>query len=138
VQDAHFAAVDASVDPAVPIPLSPRTHAGFFDASVFAPPPDAAQQPAAKVALSWLEHEAYALRILLPRRYAQYDIAGEPAMSELVRRALERHRPAGVDVRVEYVDDRWILDVSEVTLADSADPILSLRGGSVLWSSPSP
>jgi hypothetical protein len=138
VQEAHFAAVDASVDPAVPIPLSPRTHAGFFDASVFAPPPDAAQQPAANVALSWLEHEAYALRILLPRRYAQYDIAGEPPTSELVRRALERHRPAGVDVRVEYVDDRWILDVSEVTLADSADPILSLRGGSVLWSSPSP
>lgn len=133
VQEAHFSAVNDSVTPAVPIPLSPRTHAGFFDGAVFAPPPEADQQPAAKVALSWLEHEAYALRILLPRRYEQYDIAGEPTMSDLVRRALERHRPAGVDVRVEYVDDRWILDVSEVTSADTADPILSLRGGSVLW-----
>ena len=59
-------------------------------------------------------------------------------MSELVRRALERHRPAGVDVRVEYVDDRWILSESDVTAGTSADPILSLRGGSVLWTPPAP
>ena len=138
IQEAHFSAVDASVDPAVAIPLSPRTHAGFFDESVFAPPPEADQQPAAKVALSWLEHEAYAVRILLPRRYELYDVAGEPTMSDLIRLALERHRPAGVDLRVDYVDDRWILDVSDVTSADTADPILSLRGGSVLWGSPAP
>lgn len=59
-------------------------------------------------------------------------------MTELVRRALERHRPAGVDIRVEYVDDRWILGDSDVTSAASADPILSLRGGSVLWTTPAP
>ncbi|MEP7000467.1 MAG: hypothetical protein ABI969_08295 [bacterium] len=138
VQEAHFSGADDSVSPAVPIPTSPRTHVGFLDAAVFAPPPDAAQQPAANVSLSWLEHEAFALRILLPRRFSSFDITGKPAMTELVRRALERHRPAGVDVRVEYVDDRWVLGTSDVTAGSSPDPILSLRGGSVLWTSPAP
>ncbi len=136
VQEAHFSGEDASVSPAVPVPVSPRTHVGFVQGSVFAPPPDADQQPAANVALSWLEHEAYALRLILPRRFASFDITGQPTMAELVRRSLERHRPAGVDVRVEYVDDRWILGSSDVTAGNSADPILSLRSGSVLWTSP--
>jgi hypothetical protein len=148
VQQAHFAAVDESVSPATPVPLSPRPHAGVFDASVFTPP-GGVVQPAAAVALSWLEHEAYAVRILLPRRYALFDEPGQPTIAELVRRALERHRPAGVEgarvdaqapplpgVRVEYVEDRWILGASDVTDASSADPILSLRGGSVLWTPP--
>ena len=148
VQQAHFAAVDESVSPATPVPLSPRPHAGVFDASVFAPP-GAPIQPAANVALSWLEHEAYAVRILLPRRYAQFDAAGQPPITELVRRALERHRAAGVEgaraedgsepppgVRVEYVEDLWTLGASDVAGASTADPILSLRGGSVLWTPP--
>lgn len=138
VREAHFARVDETVDPPVPIPLSPRTHAGVFDASVFAPPPDSAQSPAAIVSLSWLEHEAYAVRLLLPRRFADFDATSEAPMTELVARAIERHRPAGVEVRVEYVEDRWILGASDVTAADTADPILSLRGGSVLWASPVP
>ena len=138
VREAHFSQFDDSVNPAVAVPISPRTHVGFLDQSVFAPPPDSAQQPAANVALSWLEHEAYAVRLLLPRRFASFDIIGQTPITELVRRALERHRAAGVDVRVEYVDDRWILSASEVTAGSSADPILSLRGGSVLWTPPAP
>jgi hypothetical protein len=146
VQQAHWAAVDERAAPATPVPLSPRPHAGVFDASVFAPP-GGAVEPAARVALSWLEHEAYAVRILLPRRFAQFDSPGETPITELVRRALERHRPAGVEgarppdgsprgLRVEYVEDRWILGASDVTSASSADPIQSLRGGSVLWTTP--
>ncbi len=138
VQEAHFSDVDASVTPSLPVPISPRTHVGFLDGSVFAPPLDSEQTPAATVGLSWLEHEAYALRVVLPRRFASFDVTGQPPMSELVRRALERHRPAGVDVRVEYVDDRWILGASDVTAGAAADPILSLRGGSVLWAPPAP
>jgi hypothetical protein len=138
VQEAHFSTDDESVDPIVPVPISPRPYVGFLDGSVFAPPPDSEQTPAATVGLSWLEHEAYAVRILLPRRFASFDVTGQPPMSELVRRALERHRPAGVEVRVEYVDDRWILGASDVTAGAAADPILSLRGGSVLWTSPAP
>lgn len=138
VREAHFARFDESGTPPAPIPLSPRTHAGIFDASVFAPPLDSDQAPAAILSLSWLEHEAYAVRLLLPRRFADFDATSETPMSELVARAIERHRPAGVEVRVEYVEDRWILGASDVTAADTADPILSLRGGSVLWASPAP
>ncbi|MGQ0648992.1 MAG: hypothetical protein ACT4P7_15660 [Gemmatimonadaceae bacterium] len=136
VREAHFAAMDLSVLPNVVVALSPRTHGGILDESVFATPPDSAQQPAAKVNLSWLEHEAYALRLLLPRRFSQFDSPGEPPLAELVKRALERHRPAGVDVSVTNIEDRWILGESDVTAADAADPILSLRGGSVLWAPP--
>lgn len=139
VQEAHFAAMDATVVSNVPVPLSPRPHAGILDASVFAPPRDDEQSPSAGVSLSWLEHEAYALRILLPRRFAQFDSPPpERSLAELVGHALERHRPAGVNVCVEYVDDRWILGASDVTAAVTADPILSLRGGSVLWALPAP
>jgi hypothetical protein len=136
VQEAHFSKTDDTVSPPAPVPISPRTHVGFLDASVFATPPDADQTPAASVMLSWLEHEAFALRMILPRRFASFDVTGQPTMADLVRGALERHRPAGIDVRVEYVDDRWILGSSDVTAGSSADPILSLRGGSVLWTSP--
>jgi hypothetical protein len=138
VQEAHFDNSDDATDPPTTVPISPRTHVAFADGSVFGTPPESAQTPAASVSLSWLEHEAYAVRILLPRRFSLFDDAGRPPMTELVRSALERHRPAGVDVRVEYVDDRWILGDSDVTSAASADPILSLRGGSVLWASPAP
>ncbi len=139
VQEAHFASMDDTAVPNVPVPLSPRPHGGILDSSVFAPPPDDEQSPSASVSLSWLEHEAYALRILLPRRFAQFDSPPpELPLAELVGRALERHRPAGVEVRVEYVEDRWILGESDVTAADAADPILSLRGGSVLWALPAP
>ncbi len=138
VQEAHFSRRDDSVTPAAPVSISPRTHVGFADGSVLAPPLDSEQTPAATVGLSWLEHEAYALRIILPRRFASFDITGQAAMSELVRRALERHRPAGVDLRVDYVDDRWVLGSSDVTAAGAADPILSLRGGSVLWTPAAP
>jgi hypothetical protein len=139
VQEAHFASMDDTVVPNVPVPLSPRPHGGILDMSVFAPPGDAEQSPSAGVALSWLEHEAYALRILLPRRFAQFDSPPpELGLADLVGRALERHRPAGVQVRVEYAEDRWILGGSDVTAADTADPILSLRGGSVLWALPAP
>jgi hypothetical protein len=136
VQEAHFSDLDDTVDPPVPVPLSPRYRAGFVEGSVMAPPPDADQTPAAQVSLSWLEHEAYAVRLLLPRRASLFDVDGQPPMTELVARALERHRPAGVELRVEYVEDRWILGASDVTGADAADPILSLRGGSVLWTPP--
>ena len=46
VREAHFSQLDDSVNPAVIVPISPRTHVGFLDSAVFAIPPGAAQQPA--------------------------------------------------------------------------------------------
>jgi hypothetical protein len=132
VQTAHYSPADESIDPPLPIPLSPRPHAGFADGSVFAADGDP-NAPAARITLSWLEHEAYAVRVLLPRRFALCDAEGSQTIADMVEQTLERQRSAGVDIRVEYIDDRWILGTSGVGAANAADPILGLRGGSVLW-----
>jgi len=133
VQVAHWSRLDETVDPAVLIPLSPRPHAGFLDQSVFAIGSGDSDAPAARITLSWLEHEAYAVRVLLPRRFVLCDAEEQPTLANRVQAALARHRAAGVDLRVEYIEDRWILGSGEVGAADAADPILGLRGGSVLW-----
>jgi hypothetical protein len=129
VQAAHLGAVVNNA----PLPPTPRPVIGFFDESVF--DPDA--QPAMKIGLSWREHEAYAVRVLIPARFAKLDTDGTPPMTARVRAALERFRPAGVDVRVEYIDDRWVL--GEGVLVESGggdvDPTLELHGGTVVWPS---
>ncbi|HVR99848.1 MAG TPA: hypothetical protein VMW27_24705 [Thermoanaerobaculia bacterium] len=108
---------------------TPRTAIGFFDGSVFAPPP-APAAPSADVELSWLEHEAYAVRVLVPGRFA--DAAGDAARTAAaVGTALRRFRPAGVDVRVEFLDEHWVLGES-VLPDDLTGPLAMLRPGTVL------
>jgi hypothetical protein len=135
-QEAHFSGVEPGTEPPRPAPPVPRTEVGFADGSVFHPGPAGSRPVAARIALSWLEHEAYAVRVLLPARFrALYgdDPDGEATLRR-VERALERHRPAGVDVRAEYLEDRWILGGGAMTAG--ADPLLDLRGGTVLWPRP--
>jgi len=52
-----------------------------------------------------------------------------------VATALERVRPAGVTLRVEYHDDNWVLGQGTLTAGDSEDPNLMLMGGTILWPS---
>jgi hypothetical protein len=55
-----------------------------------------------------------------------------------VAAALERFRPAGVQIRVEYIDDSWTLDEGSITDPSGLiDPNLILRGGTVLSPAPS-
>jgi hypothetical protein len=49
---------------------------------------------------------------------------------------VKRFQPAGVDVRVEFIDDRWILGGAKLISAESDDPITLLRSGTLLWSAP--
>jgi hypothetical protein len=49
---------------------------------------------------------------------------------------VERFRPAGVDLRVEYIDDRWTLGEGTLTTEDGGDPLSLIRGGTELWPSP--
>jgi hypothetical protein len=132
-QEAHFAGADRAVKPPRPLPPVPRTEAGFADESVFHPGAAGARPVAARVALSWLEHEAYAVRVLVPARFRTLFDDGDETLRR-VRRALERHRPAGIDVRVEYLEDRWILGGGALTVG--ADPLLDLRGGTTVWPRP--
>jgi hypothetical protein len=139
VQQAHLA--HRGTPPATDLLPTPRMFIGFADQSTFAgssvpgsPAPE--DPPAGRVALSWLEHEGYAVRVLIPSRFRAFD-GDEPGVLERVRAALERVRPAGVEVRVEYVDDRWTLGQGTVTdpmtpLDDNPNDLL--QGGTRLWS----
>lgn len=124
VQTAHFSAGTELA--------TPRTAIGFFDRSVFAPPPQpsAPSAPSADVELSWLEHEAYAVRVLVPGRFA--DLAGDATRSAAgIGTALRRFRPAGVDVRVEFLDEHWVLGES-VLPDDLTGSLALLRPGTVV------
>lgn len=138
VQQAHWAPRDETVEPPVALPLAPRTRLGYADGSLFAAGAAESAAPAATVSLSWLEHEAHAVRVILPRRFALFDREGEETLAARLGRALERHRAAGVELRVETVEDRWTLGESDVGPSGAGDPILSLRGGSLLWEPPEP
>ena len=133
VQQAHF----ASAEPPAPRGVTPRTGAALFDQSVFAtstPPPPTA----ARVALSWLEHRGFAVRLLIPPRFRSWraDDAEGVLTLQAVARAVERFRPLGVALAVEYIEDRWTLGSGTLTSGDGDDPIEALRAGTRLWAGP--
>ncbi|MBX3670450.1 MAG: hypothetical protein KF778_18775 [Rhodocyclaceae bacterium] len=137
VQEAHAASREGSLAAPTVRTVTPRTQAAYADASVFAPGPAETRTPAAEVALSWLEHRAFAARLLIPARMRRYD--EQPDGTEVLRRtaaALERFRPLGVELKVEYIDDRWVLGEGVLTSADGADLIEQLRSATTLWAAP--
>lgn len=148
VQVGRLSSREGSPEEPVVRRVTPHPFIGFADRSVFAATPDPAGPPggvlppgypvAARVALSWLEHEAYALRVVIPARFRLLDegAAEGETVADRVGRALERFRPAGVEIRVEHVDDRWILGQGAVVSEAGPDPISLLRGGTVLWPEP--
>ena len=133
VQQAHF----ASAELPAPRGVTPRTGAALFDQSVFAsrtlPPPTAA-----RVGLSWLEHRGFAVRLLIPPRFRSWrtDDAEGVFTLQAVARAVERFRPLGVALAVEYIEDRWTLGSGMLTSGDGDDPIEALRAGTRLWAGP--
>lgn len=139
VQQGHLS--HRGTPPARDLTPTPRMFIGFADQSTFASElapgsPNAGDPPAARLELSWLEHEGYAVRVLIPSRFSALD-GDEPGVLARVRAALERVRPAGVEVRVEYLDDRWTLGQGTVTAPDTPlddNPNDLLQGGTLLWS----
>ncbi|MCA9542148.1 MAG: hypothetical protein KC620_24795, partial [Myxococcales bacterium] len=137
VQEAH--ASHRRADDTI-LRVTPRHGIGFFDGSVFAPGPDETRVPAADLVLSWLEREAYAVRVWLPPRLRALDPPPEatprPPVPALVVRLLQRFKAAGIDVRAEWIGERWILGDS-VLGADEGDSLLDrLRPGTTLWPPP--
>ncbi|MEY4755098.1 MAG: hypothetical protein RJA44_2773, partial [Pseudomonadota bacterium] len=156
VREAHAASDDgAAASPRRRI-VTPRTRAATFDASVWAATPaeqavnsgPAALQPAAKVALSWLEHRAFAVRLLIPARLRQLRPrdarSGAPINddgAEVLRRtaqAVERFRPVGIELSVEFIDARWVLGQGVLAGGAPADIVDQLRAGTTLWAAPAP
>jgi hypothetical protein len=96
---------------------------GAFDASrfeeaVFALPtePDAlAALPASgKFQALWREHQAFTVRVLLPPDLKSWEAAflSGGSLPQHVARGLDRFRPAGVRLEVDFWNDEWVLGES--------------------------
>jgi hypothetical protein len=137
VREAHAASDDgAAASPRIRT-VTPRSRAATFDDSVWAAGPTDEMQPTAKVALSWLEHRAFAVRLLIPERLRR--LSPDDDGAEVLRRtaqAVERFRPVGIDVKVEFIDDRWVLGQGVLAGDRPADLVDQLRAGTTLWPSP--
>ena len=119
----------------------PRHKLGRFDASVFAETDGAAGVTAGEAVMNlgfeWEEREPFSLRILLPERFLAFDDDKGSLVRAPLRQLLDRHRAAGVDVRVEYADPRWTLGKGLVR--DQVDDALgTVIAGTELWPDGSP
>jgi hypothetical protein len=132
VQEAHFSKATQRV--------APRPAIGFVENSVFAPGPSTSKPFAATVRLAWEEHQAFRVNVWIPERFTGLT-PDDPDGLDTLRRvefAVERFRPAGVQVKALFLDDRWTLGRGLALSADNADSEAVGPGtGTVLWSSPS-
>jgi hypothetical protein len=109
----------------------PRYEAGVFDRSVFEPDP--AGPPSLGVGFEWQEREPFAVRVWIPSRFSALDTDGEIPVRDRLRGLLDRHRAAGVHVRVEYADPRWVLGAGTLRNLDSTHPLGIVVAGTTLW-----
>lgn len=131
---AHAAAGDADA----PLAVTPRPFQGVFDTAVLAPAVGETPPGAALLALSWVEHEAFKVLLLLPPRFRAFDPDPDTtALRRHLARALDRFRPAGVALEIGFLDPRWTLGAA--TLGDfGRAPLAALESGLELWPAPSP
>lgn len=133
-QEAHFS---QDGNPVLRVP--PRPAVGFADQSVFAPGPAEERQPAAQVTLEWQERKAFWVNVWIPKRFRKWKLDDEEgrATRDSVELALNRFRPAGVRVNVEFQDDRWTLGRGILPEADKISIFVAPPGsGSELWQPP--
>jgi hypothetical protein len=138
VQEAHFSRLQPTPPPAVQR-VEPRFALGTFDGSLFAPGPAVERPVAAVVALAWHERLAFRVNVWIPKRFLSLtpdDVEGRSTLSAIVL-ALDRFRPAGVQVDVKFLDDRWVLGQG-VTFAEAAegDRVAGPGAGTELWAAP--
>lgn len=137
VQQAHAASFVG--EPPVLRSVTPRTLAAVFDNAVYSSGSGAAQAVAGEVSLSWMERRAFAARLLIPARFRTLrddDDADGVQVLRRVSKALERFRPAGIELKVEFIDDRWVLGQGLLSSAEGNDAISLLRAATELWSAP--
>jgi len=133
VRDAHFAAGDPAGEV---LEATPHPFQGVFDESVFVAGAGETPPVAALVALSWMEHEAYKLRLVIPARFRGF--GDDPEGTEVRRRvaqAVDRFRPAGVALEVAFIDERWVLGEGTLGTTETS-AVAALAGGVALWPAP--
>lgn len=117
--------------------VTPRYGAALADASLFADRNGYAEtdQPAAELHLHWLERQAYKVRLFVPRRFMQFgDEPGAESVKDDIKRGIERFRPAGVDIEVQFIDDTWVLNEADLPHAEAAqdNAISRIRAQTIL------
>jgi hypothetical protein len=115
---------------------APRNKHARFDHAVLAEANGidgpTAGAPSFRIGFAWEEREPFAMRILLPRRLMAVDDDKGSKLREPLRQLLDRHRAAGVDVRVEYADPRWTVGAGVVR--DTEDEAIgTVVAGTELW-----
>jgi hypothetical protein len=138
-QEAHFSRpAPGPVEPVVQR-VAPRPAVGFLDGSVFAPGPSETRRPAAQITLEWQERRAFWVNVWIPRRFRKLTPDDEEGTvtRDRIAVALNRFRPSGVRVGVEFLDDRWVLGRGVIQSADSEDVAPAGPGaGTALWDVP--
>jgi hypothetical protein len=114
--------------------VTPRFGVGFANASVFAADKSTTElKPAAQVQLRWLERQAYKVKLLIPNRFRLFDANNGEKIKDLVKQGIQRFRPAGVDVVVDYVEPFWVMgDAALPTDAENTSAIDQVRSQPVL------
>jgi hypothetical protein len=92
--------------------------ASRFDEAVFKLPGNpaelAALPPSGKFQVLWREHQAFTVRVLLPPDLKSWEAAflSGGSLPQHVARGLDRFRPAGVRLEVDFWNDDWVLGES--------------------------
>ncbi len=120
-------------DAAGDVAPAPRSRAGFFDETVFAPDPADGGAHAFEIGFEWDEREPFAVRVWLPLTLADLDGPDETPVRERTRGLLDRHRAAGVHVRVEYADPRWILGAGHLRELETDEALGVVVSGTSTW-----
>lgn len=118
--------------------VEPRTAVAFAGNSVFAPGDGETRQSAALVSLSWLERCAFRARIWIPQRFRQFtpdDEEGQATRRQVLE-AVERFRPAGVRLDVDFIDNRWVLGRGVIFESEAPPANVGPGAGTELWSPP--
>jgi len=127
-----FASTPASVQQRLKL-VTPRYAVGIADAAVFADSAEQVGGPAAKLTLRWLERQAYTVRLLIPPRFRIFDDNDGLMVREAVKHSIQRFRPAGIDVQVEFVQEGWAMGEAQLPSEEAlVDAISRIRSQTVL------
>ncbi len=120
--------------------VTPRFGAAIADASLFADADGYGEhsQQAAEVHLRWMERQAYKVRLFVPRRFKDFDDSEGELMKDYIKLGIERFRPMGIDVEVQFIDKKWVLNDADLPFDDASfdSAISRIRSQTILNSVP--
>ena len=114
----------------------PAFAGGYYDESAFCPSTD----PCGIVGFRWKQRRPFFARLWLPddlRVFDEGQIEQEQLPARLLR-LLARHRPAGIELEIEYANDLWLLGEGRFALPDEDSPIGVELLGTTLWPDDTP